>query len=105
MPWSISQPLLESSAKPPSPPCAPPRAEMWPRKPVACSEKTTMLPPSPAVSASARSELSASTSVRSAFTGPAPRSSPPMRIWPPPVAPDASTFAPSSHTRVPITRT
>ncbi len=54
---------LETSAKPPSPPCTPPRAEMLPPKRVRALDHRVTWPPSPACSASACSRAPAATVV------------------------------------------
>ena len=60
-PRKISAPLPETSMKPPSPPCSPPRAEIEALKLVASSAHTTTLPPAPLSRASALMTTSAPT--------------------------------------------
>ncbi len=85
----------DTSAKPPSPPPAPPRALTPPNAWVARSDQTITVPPLPRPVASAFSVAPAPTSVVSALgrLALAPCRSPPTRRRPPPVAPDADSVA------------
>jgi hypothetical protein len=66
-PVNSSDCLPETSAKPPSPPCVPPRADSWPCIRVASSDQTITRPPLPASRASALTWTPAPTKVRAAF--------------------------------------
>ena len=95
--------MPETSAKPPSPPSGPPRAEIRPAKSVCRSDHRTTLPPWPASTASARIVVAASTPVVAAVCRvPPPRASPPTRMRPP-LRPLASRVAPRSRTASPVT--
>ena len=95
--------LPETSANPPSPPSAPPRAVIWPSKVVSSSDQMTTRPPSPRTSASAEMRVPASTKVvRACASSPPPLRSPPARITPPPSRPLASSSAPASLICAPV---
>jgi hypothetical protein len=87
----------ETSASPPLPDSAPPRAEILPAKVVRSSDQTTTSPPLPLCPASALIVVAVSIVVDSArCSSPLPCRPPPIWIVPPPVAPEASTVAPFS---------
>ncbi len=100
-----SAPSAETSTKPPSPPSLPPRAESAPCARAASSAHTTMRPPLPAVTASARKLASGPSHTRSVLAVDAcsaPLASP-MLIMPPAVVPEASiAVSPAMTTRCPI---
>ena len=97
VPANASVPLLDVSTKPPSPPKAPPLAEMLPAKRVWPSAQTATLPPLPLLTASALMMALWSTKVLEAFcSSPAPWKLPPIRAVPPPTAPDTFTLAPAN---------
>ena len=91
---------------PPSPPSAPPWAVSVPKMRVASSDQTTTVPPIPSTSASALTTASGPMWAMLALStsGSAPCRPPPMRISPPPVAPEAS-ISPMTETTSPVTWT
>ncbi len=95
-PWKTSSWRPDTSAKPPSPPETPPRAEIVPAKSVRPSAQTITSPPVPVSCASAEIVAPLATLVECAFRTPGslPWSPPPISTVPPPSPPDASTTAP-----------
>ena len=102
VPVSLTPLWLDTSAKPPSPPVAPPLAEMLPAKFVRVSDKTVTLPPLPLLTASAfRLAVLAMLTVFDHAPVPrpfAPSPSLPIATSPPPASPEASMLVPLATT-------
>ena len=98
--------LPEVSIRPPSPPCAPPRAEMLAKVRVVSSLQRMTVPPSPRWVASARMVVPELATVIWELPWSAiwrPWKSPPMRTRPPPSAPETSSVVLNRAMRWPVT--